>query len=91
MTNDETSMTRDELIAAFAQLTDPDWIATIPTYREKQHRRYTLAMAQGNQDVAHDALWRAASEADLLSTAEHSYTELSADRVTELKNHLGWS
>ena len=70
------------------------WIAntqTMSNYQKKQHQHYRLAMAQGNQDVAHDALWRAASNADLLSTAEHSYTELSADRVTELKNHLGWS
>jgi len=49
-----------------------------PTYREKQHHRYTLAMASGNQDSAADALWRAASEANLLSPAEHSHTDLTA-------------
>jgi len=91
MTNDETSMTNDELIAAFAQLTDPAWVATIPSYREKQHRRYTLAMDQGNQDTAHDALWRAASEADLLTTQEHSHTELSPARIAELVAALGWA
>lgn len=91
MMNDEPTMTRDELIAAFAQLTDPEWPATIPTYRENQHKRYTLAMAQGNQDTAQDALWRAASEADLLTTQEHSHTELSPARVTELLTALGWT
>jgi len=91
MTNDEPTMTRDELIAAFAQLTDPAWVATIPSYREKQHRRYTLAMDQGNQDTAHDALWRAASDADLLTPQEHSHTELSPARVTALLAALGWA
>ncbi|XGB43229.1 MAG: hypothetical protein LVS60_05490 [Nodosilinea sp. LVE1205-7] len=70
------------------------WIAntqTMSNYQMKQHQHYQMAMAQGNQESAHDALWRAASNADLLSTAEHSYTELTPQRVTELLNHLGWS
>ena len=96
MTNDEPTMTDTELIAAFAQLTDSKWLATIPTYREKQHRRYTLAMAQSRHDVAQlvvalDALWRAASEADLLTTQEHSHTELTPARVAELLTRLGWA
>jgi hypothetical protein len=90
MINDEP-MTRDELIAAFAQLTDPEWPATIPTYRENQHKRYREAMALGWQDTAQDALWRAASEADMLTQAEHSHTELTPARVTELITLLGWS
>lgn len=91
MTNDEPTMTRDELAAAIAQLTDPAWIATIPSYREKQHRRYTLAMAQGNRESAQDALWRAASEADMLAPREHSHGELTPARVTELLARLGWT
>ena len=63
----------------------------VQAYLTKQHQHYRLAMARGNQESAHDALWRAASNADLLSIAEHSHTELTPQRVTELLNHLGWS
>lgn len=88
--NDEPTMTRDELITAFAQLTDPEWPATIPTYRENQHKRYREAMALGRHDAAQDALWRAASEADMLTPQEHSHTELSPARVDALLTALGW-
>ena len=91
MNNDEPTMTDAELAAAFAQLTDPAWIATIPSYREKQHRRYTLAMAQGNRASALDALWRAASHSDFLAPQEHSHTELSPARVDALLTALGWA
>ena len=94
MTNDEPTMTNDELAAAFAQLTDPKWLATLPeppTYREKQHRRYRQYSAMGWHDTAQDALWRAASEADMLTQAEHSYTELTPARVAELLTLLGWA
>ena len=90
MNNDEPTMTRDELSAAIAQLTDPAWVATIPTYREKQHHRYTLAMAQGRQDAAMDALWRAASEADLLMPHERSHEDLVEQRVNHLLRRFGW-
>ena len=86
----EPTMTDAELIAAFDQLTDPAWVATIPSYREKQHKRYTLAMAQGNRESAMDALWRAASEADLLMPHEHSHTDLVEQRVNHLLRRLGW-
>lgn len=95
MTNDEPTMTRDELIAAFAQLNDPAWLATLPeppSYREKQHKRYIFAMTPpALQATALDALWRAASDADMLTPQEHSYTELTSARVTELLTRLGWA
>ena len=86
----EPTMTDAELIAAFDQLTDPACVATIPSYRERQHRKYTLAMAQGNQESAQDALWRAASDADMLAPREHSHTELTPARVDALLTRLGW-
>lgn len=61
------------------------------TYREKQYCCYLQYLAMGWKDTAQDALWRAASEADLLATQEHSYTELTPARVTELLILLGWT
>lgn len=99
-------MTDDELRAAFARFTDPEWLATVPsyidtarlatcTYRKMQHRRYREAMAQSRHDaaqlvVALDALWKAASEADMLTPQEQSYTDLTSARITELLTALGW-
>jgi len=93
MTNDEPTMTRDELIAAFAQLHDPAWLATLPeppSYRQKQHKRYIEGLALGWHNTAMDAVWRAASEADLLTQAEHWDNELSPARMAELVAALGW-
>ena len=95
-------MTDDELRDSFARFTNPEWLATVPsyidtaqlatcTYRKMQHRRHREAMAQGNQERALDALWRAASEADMLTTQEHSYTELTPARVDALLTALGWN
>lgn len=61
------------------------------TYREKQYRCYLQYLAMGWQDTAQDALWRAASEADLLTPQEHSHTELTPQRITELLILLGWT
>lgn len=86
-------MTRDELAAAFDQLNDPAWLASLPeppSYREKQHRRYREAMALGWHGTAMDAVWRAASEADMLTQAEHWDNDLPPARVTELLARLGW-
>jgi len=94
MTNDETSMSRDELIAAFAQLHDPAWLATLPeppSYRQKQHRRYREALALGWHGTAMDAVWRAASEADMLTQAEHRDNDLPPARMIELIGLLDWS
>jgi hypothetical protein len=59
-------------------------------YHAKQHRLYRRSIKQGHQATAMDALWRAASFLDLLTTAEHSHTALSPARVTELIARLGW-
>lgn len=60
------------------------------TYREKQYRRYLQYLAMGCWHTAQDALWRAASEADMLAPREHSHTELTPARVDELITLLGW-
>ena len=60
------------------------------TYRDKQHQRYMTALKQGHYATAWDALWRAASEANLLTQAEHSHTELTGERGMELLAILGW-
>jgi hypothetical protein len=62
---------------------------TIVDYQEKQRGRYSYALAQGRPQVAHDALWRAASDANLL---EHWETGegFSDERVQQLVQQLGW-
>ena len=94
MTNDEPTMTRDELISAFAQLHDPAWIASLPeppSYRQKQHKRYIEALALKWHGTAMDAVWRAASEADMLTQEEHRDNDLPPARMIELIGLLGWS
>jgi hypothetical protein len=59
-------------------------------YHAKQARVYRRSIKQGHQGPALDALWRAASFLDLLTTAEANYTDLSPARVTELIAALGW-
>ena len=86
-------MTDAELAAAFAQLNDPKWLATLPeppTYREKQYRRYREAMALKWHGTAMDAVWRAASEADLLTQDEYRDNDLPSSRMAELITLLGW-
>jgi hypothetical protein len=69
-----------------------DELASLPPepYHAKQHRIYRRSIKQGHQGQALDALWRASSFLDLLTTAEHSHTALSPARVTELIAALGW-
>jgi hypothetical protein len=59
-------------------------------YHAKQARVYRRSIKQGHQEQALDALWRAASNLDLLSLGEASHTALSPARVTELIAALGW-
>ena len=59
-------------------------------YHVKQARIYRRSVRQGHQEQALDALWRAASNLDLLTTAEHSHTALSPARIQELIAALGW-
>ena len=75
-----------ELAQAFEELAE---MAPEP-YPAKQHRLYGRSVRQGHQEQALDALWRAASNLDLLTTAEHSHTALSPARIQELIAALGW-
>lgn len=63
----------------------------IQTYREKQHQRYLDALARGQRHLAVDALWRAASEADLLATDEVNGDKLTTERIVYLLDRLGWA
>jgi hypothetical protein len=69
-----------------------DELASLPpeSYPAKQARLYRRSVRQGHQGTALDALWRAASFLDLLTQAEHSHTDLSPARVSELIARLGW-
>ena len=75
-----------DLAQAFEEL------ASLPpeSYHAKQARIYRRSIKQSNQATALDALWRAASFLDLLTTAEANYTDLSPARIQELIARLGW-
>jgi hypothetical protein len=59
-------------------------------YHAKQARVYRRSIKQGHQEQALDALWRAASNLDLLSLGEASHTDLTPARIEELIARLGW-
>ena len=56
-------------------------------YQDKQRTRYSTATSP---QVAHDALWRAASAADLLRRNEVSQAQLTPARIADLTRRLGW-
>lgn len=56
-------------------------------YQDKQRQRYNSATSP---QVAHDALWRAASAAGYLHRHEVSQDQLSLARIGELTRKLGW-
>ena len=63
----------------------------LQTYREKQHQHYLDALSMGQRHLAVDAVWRAASEADLLATDEVNGDKLTTERIIYLLEHLGWA
>jgi hypothetical protein len=63
----------------------------ILTYREQQHRRYLQALALGHQAQAEEAIWRAASEGNLLQSGEEGGRDrLTVPRILQLLTALGW-
>lgn len=60
-------------------------------YQSRQHRRYREFLAVGQTSAAQDALWRAASAANLLRPNETSTDALTPDRVAELIAQLGFN
>lgn len=60
-------------------------------YLIKQYGVYRTALTRGNQITALDALWRAASNSDLLRPNEINGEALTGDRTAELLTTLGWS
>ncbi len=67
-------------------------LASLPPepYHVKQARVYRRSIKQGHQEQALDALWRAASNQNLLTQAEESHAALSPARIRELIAALGW-
>ena len=59
-------------------------------YQQKQREFYIAATRMGHVQTALDALWRAASEADLLALDERSHTDLTTARILALLDGLGW-
>jgi hypothetical protein len=60
-------------------------------YQQKQREFYVTATRMGHVQTALDALWRAASEADLLAPDEASYEHFTTARILALLDGLGWS
>lgn len=60
-------------------------------YQEKQRVHYHYALAQGRTQSAYDALWRAASAANLLECWEVSSEGFNEVRVQQLVQQLGWA
>lgn len=60
-------------------------------YQQKQRQFYISATRMGHVQTALDALWRAASEANLLAPEEASYEHFTTARILALLDGLGWS
>jgi hypothetical protein len=59
-------------------------------YQQKQRQFYISATRMGHVQTALDALWRAASEANLLAPDEVNYQRFTTARILALLDGLGW-
>jgi hypothetical protein len=59
-------------------------------YQQKQREFYIAATRMGHVQTALDALWRAASEANLLAPDEVNYEHFTTARILALLDGLGW-
>jgi hypothetical protein len=59
-------------------------------YQQKQRQFYIAATRTGHVQTALDALWRAASEANLLAPDEVNYEHFTTARILALLDGLGW-
>jgi hypothetical protein len=59
-------------------------------YQQKQRQFYVTATRMRVTQMALDALWRAASEANLLAPDEVNYQHFTTARILALLDGLGW-
>jgi hypothetical protein len=57
-------------------------------YQQHQRQKHDRAIESGNATAARDAVWRAASDRNLINESETP--ELSEAQASALKNQLGW-
>ncbi len=57
-------------------------------YQQHQRQKHDQAIATGNNTAARDAVWRAASDRNLINETQEP--ELTEDRAAEIKSQLGW-
>ena len=57
-------------------------------YQQHQRDKHDRAIVSGNATAARDAVWRAASDQNLIDEAREP--ELTEDRAAALKSKLGW-
>jgi hypothetical protein len=81
--NNDRLLTDDELAAFAAEMAMPN-----DAYQQHQHTKHDQAIESGNSAAARDAVWRAASDRNLINEAETP--ELTEDQASALKSQLGW-
>jgi hypothetical protein len=62
--------------------------STSDSYQQHQRTKHDQAIESGNSTAARDAVWRAASDRNLINEAETP--ELTEDQASALKAQLGW-
>jgi hypothetical protein len=82
-TNSKNLLTDDELAAFAAEMAMPN-----ESYQQHQRTKHDQAIESGNSTAARDAVWRAASDRNLINEAETP--ELTEDQASALKSQLGW-
>lgn len=81
--NNDRLLTDAELADFVAEMAMPNEV-----YQQHQRQKHDQALATGNNTAARDAVWRAASDQNLINESQEP--ELSEARAAEIKSQLGW-
>ncbi len=81
--NNDRLLTDDELAAFAAEMAMPNEV-----YQQHQRAKHDQAIATGNSTAARGAVWRAASDRNLINETQEP--ELTEARAAEIKSQLGW-